>query len=66
MRQVLLPFNTHWFFFPLSISFSSFQNYFSVLQMKEKERLAKEESLRNREMLHKRVESDKLVGQNRF
>ena len=34
--------------------------------MKEKERLAKEESLRNREMLHKRVESDKLVGQNRF
>ncbi|XP_029192450.2 coiled-coil domain-containing protein 173-like [Acropora millepora] len=28
--------------------------------MKEKERLAKEESLRNREMLHKRVESDKL------
>lgn len=55
-----MPFITHWFFFPLSISFSSFQNYFPVLQMKEKERLAKEESLRNREMLHKRVESDKL------
>ena len=53
-----IRYNVH---YPTLLFHSSKQQIFFVLQMKENDRLANEEANRDREILRKRVESDKLV-----